>query len=112
MQIGVSFPSQNFIFLDELLSSKDLQRVLRQRLLEVFKEKEMISKPKFRFWDQLPAKAYRKIRYIRKKGVLNTLKFKLGLSTPQEEFVMEEDRGVKKECFLPHTHESYHLYKD
>jgi len=25
-------------------------------------------------------------------GVLNTLKFKSGLSTPQEEFVMEEDQ--------------------
>jgi len=57
-----------------------------------FKERGMISKPKFRFRDYLPAKVYRKIRYIRKMGVLNTLKFKLGLSTPQEEFVMEEDR--------------------
>ncbi len=45
-----------------------------------FKEKEMISKPKFRFQDNLPAKVYRKIRYIRRMGVLNTLKFKLELT--------------------------------
>jgi len=48
-----------------------------------FKGKEMISKPKFRFREHLPAKVYRKIRYIRKMEVINTLKFKLGLSTPQ-----------------------------
>jgi len=56
-----------------------------------FKEKEMISKPKFRSQDHLPAKIYRKIRYIRRMRVIYALKFKLGLSTPREEFVMEVD---------------------
>jgi len=52
----------------------------------------MIGKLKFGFWDHVPTRIYSKIRYVRKMGVLNTLNFKLGLSTMQEENVMEEDQ--------------------
>ena len=56
----------------------------------------MISTLKFRLRDHLPEKVYRKIRYIRRMGVLNTLKFKLGLRTQEMEFAMERiGRGLK-----------------
>jgi len=77
---------------DDTLLVKIYNESFERGYQQGFKEKEMISKPKLRFRDYLPAKIYRKIRYIRRMGILNTLKFKLGLSTPQEEFVMEENR--------------------
>jgi len=52
--------------------SESFDRGYQQR----FKEKGMISKPKFKFRDHLPARMYRRIRYIRGMRVLNTLKFK------------------------------------
>ncbi len=78
--------------IDDALLVKVYNKSFDRGYQQGFKEKGMISNLKFRFRDHLPAKIYRRIRYIRRIGVLNTLKFKLGLSTPQKEFVMEEDQ--------------------
>jgi len=72
---------KNFEEIDDSLLVRIYNESFDRGYQQGFKEKEIISKPKFRFRDHLPARMYRKIRYVRRMGVLNTLKFKLGLST-------------------------------
>jgi len=64
---------------DDMLLVKIYNESFDRGYQQRFKEKEMINKLKFRFRDHLPAKVYRKIRYIRKMGVINILKFKFGV---------------------------------
>jgi len=51
--------------IDDLLLVKVNNESFDRGYQQGFKERGMISKPKFRFCDHLPAKVYRKIRYIR-----------------------------------------------